>query len=132
MNCKFCDAELPVDVTLCPVCGKENVEELAAEEIAAEETVAEETAVVEMDAEEIPEVVADEAQSEELTEEADAPKKPKTWKIILAVAGIVAALAVLAGAVLYGTGAFDKAKTYTVADEKAIKAPWLLPQVTWN
>ena len=122
MNCKFCDAELPLDVTLCPVCGKENVEELAAEEIAAEETVAEETAVVEVDAEEIPEVVADEAQNEELTEEAPAPKKPKTWKIILAVAGIVAALAVLAGAVLYGTGAFDKAKTYTVADEKAIKA----------
>jgi N utilization substance protein B len=42
MNCKFCEAELPEGVTLCPACGKENADELIAEEISAEEMVQEE------------------------------------------------------------------------------------------
>lgn len=112
MNCKFCGVELPEDLTLCPACGKENAEEMMAEETAEEEVVPETT-------EEVEAQPAEEPPEEETVE---APKKPKTWKIVLAVVGIVAALAVLAGAVLYGTGAFDKTVSYTVSNEKAIKA----------
>ena len=36
MNCKFCNAELPEEVTLCPACGKENAEEIT-QEVSAEE-----------------------------------------------------------------------------------------------
>ena len=124
MNCKFCDAQLEEGVTLCPACGKENAEELLEEVISAEEVSEEMAEVVpteEISAEEVTEEVMDEA-TEEVTEEVTAPKKPKTWKIVLAVAGIVAALAVLVGAVIYGTGGFKKTVSYTAADEKAIQA----------
>ena len=36
MNCKFCNAELPEEVTLCPACGKEKAEE-ATQEVSAVE-----------------------------------------------------------------------------------------------
>lgn len=117
MNCKFCNAELDAGVTLCPACGRENAEEVFEEETPAEETV-EETAE-ELTVQETAEA---EAAVTEAAEEEAAPKKPKTWKIVLTVVGIVAALAVLAGAVLYGTGAFDKTVSYTASDEKAIQA----------
>ena len=129
MNCKFCNAELPEEMTCCPVCGKENLEEAVVDE-AAEEIVeaAEEGMTTEETAEEAvtSEETAEEAVSSEETEEAvaeEAPKqKPKLWLVILAIIGAVALLGVLVGAVLYGVGAFDKTESYTVSDEKAVSA----------
>lgn len=125
MNCKFCNGELPENVTLCPQCGKENLEEVTegiAEEIPAEiqeEGIAEEPAE---------EAVAEEAAEEAVTEApVAAPKqKPKAWLIVLAVIGAVALVAVLVGAVLFGMGVLsDKgaaASSYTVGEEEAVKA----------
>ena len=110
MNCKFCNAELPEEVTLCTECGKENLEEMevVAEELTEAEEIAEE-AIVE-DAEEAAEAT-----------ETPAPAKSKLWVKILAIVGAVALLVVLAGAVLYGAGVIGgvKAKSYSVSDEKA-------------
>lgn len=125
MNCKFCEAELAEGVTLCPACGKENAEEIVTEEIPDEEIT--EGAAVELSeaaTEEMTEEATEEATeetTEEVAEEETAPKKPKTWKIVAAVAGILVAVAVLVGAVLYGTGAFNKTVSYTVSDEKALQ-----------
>ena len=121
MYCKFCEAELPEGVTLCPACGKENAEDLVVEEVSAEEIPGVELSE-ELTEEELVEaaLAEGEASEEELIEES-APKK-KGWKIAVSVICIVLALAILAGAVLYGTGAFDQSVTYTLSDEKAIKA----------
>ena len=120
MNCKFCNAELPEEITLCPACGKENAEEIP--EVDAMET---EEAVAAEAAEEAAEETAEEA-AEETTEETaeEAPAKPKRslWVTILAVIGGIALLAVLAGAVLFGMKSANKlAKSYTVSDAKAQK-----------
>ena len=119
MNCKFCNAELPEGVTCCPACGRENLEEAVVDEVAEEVIEAAEEVMT-------TEETAEEALTTEETEEAvaeEAPKqKPKAWLIILAIIGAVALLAVLAGAVLYGVGAFDKTESYTVSDEKAVNA----------
>ena len=68
MNCKFCSTELPEEVTLCPACGKENMEEIPAEEIPTEEN----------SAEEIP------------AEEVSPKPKRSLWVTILAVVGAIA------------------------------------------
>lgn len=116
MNCKFCNAELQEGVTLCPECGKENLEETV-EEIAVEE-MTEEIAGEEV-SEEITEA---ESGTDEITEQTEtAPRqKPKVWLIVLAAIGAVALVAVLVCAVLYGTGAFNKTESYTVSDQKAV------------
>lgn len=118
MNCKFCNAELPEDVTLCPACGKETAEEMTQQEVVPEE-------VSEEIVEEVTEETAAEEVTEEVTEEAaeEAPKKKRSlWVTILAVIGGIALLAVLVGAVLYGTNAVGKKTTsYTVSDSKAAK-----------
>ena len=129
MNCKFCNAELPEEVTLCPECGKENLEEVVE---AATEEVIEETAEVtsEEAVEETAEETSEEA-TEEITEvaseeEAPAEKtkpKPKLWMIILAIIGAAALVTVLISAVVYGIRNADKpVATYTVSDEEAVKA----------
>ena len=117
MNCKFCNGELPEDVTLCPACGQENAQEMAEDPI-AEETVAE---TAEEMVEETAEEVTEET-TEEIVAEVPVKAKPKVWLVVLAIIGAVAVLAVLAGAVLFGTGAFDKTESYTVSGEKAVKA----------
>ena len=113
MNCKFCEAELPEGMTLCHACGKENADEVIVEEFSAEEMEQEAVLLTE---EELTEeaLAAAEGFEEESTEEA-APKK-KVWKIVTAVICIVLVLSVLAGAVLFGTGAFNKTVTYSICN----------------
>ena len=118
MNCKFCNEELPENVTLCPACGGENLEE---------ET---ETVVEEMTAEPSEEVTGEASEEviEEQMEETDLPapapkQKPKVWMVILAVVGAIALIGVLIGALLYGVKATGKkAQSYTASGEAAVKA----------
>ena len=124
MICKFCNAELPEDVTLCPACGNENVEETVEEVVetmeAAEETMEETAQLCE---EETAEEIMEETAEESAEEPAEEPKrKTKLWVKIVAVVCAVALLVVLAGAVYFGVKAGAKsADSYTVSDEKAIK-----------
>lgn len=142
MNCKFCNAELPEEVTLCPACGQENVEEVTQEAVAVEmeealeaseeaaeemtEEVSEETTeeVAEAMTEEATEEMTEEA-AEEMTEEAaeePAKSKRKLWVRILAIVCGVAILAVLIGSVFFGTKSVGKnAVSYSVSDSKAAK-----------
>lgn len=118
MKCKFCEAELPEDVTLCPACGKENLEDVS--EI-VEEPVEEITESTEEVAEELADTVP---AAEEVTEETlEAPKKkaPK-WLVVLAIVGAIAIAAVLGGAVYYGIrSSMPPAGSYCVSDSKAEK-----------
>lgn len=84
MNCKFCNAELEEGVTLCPVCGKENLQESEAE-TPVEEAVTQEAAPV---------------------AEAAPVKKLglKLWQIILAILGSAVLLVGLIVVVLIGMG----------------------------
>ena len=126
MNCKFCNAELAEEVTLCPVCGKENAEEAVE---MAEDVVCQETDVFtdEETTEEIMEDPAEESMAEaveeteeEITEE---PRKTKTWVKVVAVVCALAIALVLAGSIYFGIkGSTPAAKSYTVSDEKAEKA----------
>lgn len=102
MNCKFCNAELETDVTVCPVCGKEQtaeeiaaVEELPVEEVAAvEEILAEEVPAEEVPAEEVP---AEEVPAEEAPEEVAAPAKVSTKKLTAAIIALVLVAGILIG-----------------------------------
>lgn len=130
MNCKFCNAELAEEVTLCPVCGKENAEDAVemAEDIVCQEAdafEAEETA--EETAEEIAEAPLEESMEEtveEPEEEAvEEPKKTKTWVKVVAIVCALALALVLAGSIYFAVkGSAPAAKSYTVSDEKAEKA----------
>lgn len=123
MNCKFCNAELAENVTLCPVCGKENAE-MTEESVQAampcQEAEEPETEVIaEESVEEMQEVPA-----EVSTEEpAEAPRqKPKVWLVVLAVIGALAIAAVLGIAVYFGISASKTAKSYSVEESEAIEA----------
>ena len=86
MNCKFCNAELAEDMTVCPACGKE--QEAAPETVAAEEIAAAEETVEEI--------------VEETAEAAPAKANPK--KITAAIIAIVLVAGILIGLVLGGLG----------------------------
>ncbi len=109
-KCKFCQAELAEQETICPNCGKDNAEPVAEETLPAEVTAEEEAAPA-------PETVSapeaeEEAVSAETGEgEAEAqpePKKATPGKIALAVAAVVVLLAALAALIMMGTK--DKAE----------------------
>lgn len=106
-QCKFCQAQLAEDSSICPSCGRDNdqpQQEPAAEQ--AEETVQETVEAQEAAAEPQPEQPAQEEAAEEKSEELAAPIKEgvrSPGKIALAVAGIVVLLAVLIALVVSGT-----------------------------
>ena len=91
MNCKYCNAELAEETSVCPACGKEqtDVEETTLEvmENTAEEVVSEEETVVSAEAEET-------AEAEEATETKEATKATP-GKITAAVIAIVLVAALL-------------------------------------
>ena len=91
MNCKFCNAELAEDMTVCPACGKE--QEAAPDTVAA----AEEIAAVE-------ETAAEEVVSEEVPAAEAAPAKANPKKITAAIIAIVLVAGILIGLVLGGLG----------------------------
>ena len=115
MNCKFCNAELSEEVSLCPACGKDNAEEMTEEVVATEMEEVTEVAEKTVEA-----AVAEEANEEPVA----APKKKRSlWVTILAVIGGIALLAVLVGAVIYGAKSMgNKTVSYSVSDAKAEKA----------
>lgn len=107
-KCKFCEAELEEESTLCPQCGKDNAELTEEEQTPAETpadeeelTEAEETEAEETEAEETEEEVALEEYSEETAE--TAPKKSNAGKIALVIAILVVLIAALTAVVLSGT-----------------------------
>lgn len=115
MNCKFCNAEMEEGVTLCPACGKDNLEEVTeVAEMPAEETMESVEAPLEEVAEATQEV--SEAPAEE------AKKKAPKWLVALAIAGAIAIAVVLGAAIYFGIQAnAPVADSYTVSDSKAMK-----------
>ncbi len=116
MNCKFCNAELEENVTLCPICGKENAED--AETVSAQ--------MPELSLDEIAEMAEEPT---EQTEEPEQKPKRKVWKILLAVGCCVVLLAALAVVVLQGMGIDLSPRendiyykdSYTVSDKTAVR-----------
>lgn len=94
-KCKFCEAEMAENGTFCPVCGKNNMEEVT-EETVVSEVPAEETVVSEVPTEE---TIA--AQEEAFVE---AMPKPSAGKIGIAVAAVVVLAAVLIALLVGGMG----------------------------
>ena len=97
MNCKFCNGQLPEDVTLCPHCGKEQEAEQVADEVTEEVTekaigeVAETATAAEASA------AAETPESTEAQAPAESGKAAKAspGKIALAVVAGVLVLAIL-------------------------------------
>lgn len=127
MNCKFCNAVLEEDVTVCPECGKElcETEELTAaaelveeatceqacsceessdEECTCEMCTCEESSEETCSCEECNCCTSDCEQEEGTELEEAPPAKKKTGKIIAMAVGCVVLALVLIGAVLYGLG----------------------------
>ena len=127
-KCKFCQAELAENSSVCPSCGKDNaevetVENAAVEEVTeAVETAAEETAAEEQTpAEETVEAAqAEEAPAAEEAEEAPAEikegKKATPGKIALAVAAVIVLLAALIALIVTGLDG-GKSEEATAATE---------------
>lgn len=132
MNCKFCNAELEEENSVCPACGKDNAEEAAQEllEAAEPETAeTEEAAEIEETAE--TEDAADAPASEETGAEEDAqPVKSKKGKVAAAVIACVLLLAALAAAIWYGVndGWVPKANDVTYKENYSAAAEEVLKQ----
>ena len=92
-KCKFCQAEMAENGTFCPVCGKDNNEEII-QETPVTEIPAEETAEAEIPTAE--EIVAQEEAFVEVM------PKPSTGKIGLAIAAVVVLVAVLVALLVGG------------------------------
>ena len=140
MKCKFCNAEMEEGETLCPHCGKNNLEPAETEEVKLPD---EQECIPNPDEEspEEPTAEPEDRQQEEPTGEAalsqkeeKKPAKKSGWKLWLAILAAAAAGTILVCAILYGTGvAFqpEDSKTagsiftqavYTLNDESAEKA----------
>ena len=104
-KCKFCEAELEEESTLCPQCGKDNAE-LTEEEQTPAETPADEEELTEAEEAEAEETEAEETEAEETEAEETAetaPKKSNAGKIALVIAILVVLIAALTAVVLSGT-----------------------------
>lgn len=105
MNCKFCNAQMDEEHKFCPYCGRSQ-----------EENQEQPEELIPADAEQVLETVKEK-------------KQGKVWKLILAIAGGVVALGVLAVVLLYAFGVkltprpndVYKMDAYTVENEKAVK-----------
>lgn len=95
MNCKFCNAQIGEDHKFCPYCGKslDEIQEQSEEEIVDRPEGTAEAADG-----------AEAVQTMEAVEEPAPKKKGKVWKLVLAIAGGVVALGVLAVVLLYAFG----------------------------
>lgn len=104
MNCKFCNGQLPEDVTLCPHCGKEQeTEQVSAEQVTEEVTeevtgkVNEEATAAEASAAEAsPESTESETDKLPFAKDYEAPAPAESGKTAKASPGKIA-LAVVAG-----------------------------------
>ena len=126
MNCKYCQAPLEEESTVCPVCGKEQDALIPEEtpEIPAEE-ISEETAVI---------VETEETEASEETEAPEEAAKPapkkKTWIKVTAIVLCVVLLLGLGTGIWYGiNGGFaprandlHAKDSYTVDDAKVKQA----------
>ena len=106
MNCKFCNAEMEEEVTLCPVCGKDNAAEEVQEPAAEAEMVADEMVETteETFAEEATETVAEEAAEEELDEAPADRKKMSAGKLAAIYIAVLAVIVALVAFVLTSLG----------------------------
>lgn len=139
MICKYCNAEVEADQTVCPVCGKELTEEPTTVETAEQESEtvipAQEQPVEEIPSEEITEEVTEqEPVQEQLGQMPAAEGKPKksVAPLVLSIIAAVLALASLAVLLMIALGVdfksflprdndiFNK-DSYTVEDDKAVK-----------
>ncbi len=118
-KCKFCQAELAEESTVCPACGKDNaqIEEEAVVET-AEETTAE-TPSEEKPQEAAPAEEAVSAEEAPAAEPKEAQKKATPGKIAMAVAAVVVLLAALIALIVAGQKNQPEASTETPVETTA-------------
>lgn len=106
MKCKYCDALLEEDMTVCPVCGKDLAAEDAVEEIVVEEELLTEVPAGSCVEDDAPENEQEEALVEETTEQTPAKEGVKLswWKLVLMGVGILAALILFVVVILKDQG----------------------------
>ena len=146
-KCKFCQAELAENGTVCPSCGRDNAEEIVTEEATAvaEEVTGEPAPAEEISAEEIPaeeisaeapsaeeptteEAPAEEIPAEETPADAAPEKKATPTKIALAVTAVVVLIAMLIALIV--PGMTKKEETEQPAESAALEetvAPATVP-----
>ena len=137
MVCKFCDAEIEDELSVCPCCGKMlNDENAPAEVVSQEESTLEEIAEtdilpVEETAQEIPMEVSVEPAADVIEQPAQSPKKSAA-PLVLSIIAAVLALASLAVLLMLALGVDFKSflprandimnkDSYSVEDDKAAK-----------
>ena len=103
MNCKFCNAEMDENLTVCPECGKEQE---AQTEQPVEETI-QETAVEIQEPAAVQEAPADKEVVKPQKREKKEKKNP--WPLILGISGAVMGLLALAIALMVALGVNFKA-----------------------
>ena len=123
MNCKFCNAEMEESVTLCPVCGKENLTDETETAVEFAEAAAE---VTEEPSEATAEIQSEQTEADEAipAEQGETPKKkPAKWLVALAVVGGIAIAGILGAAVFFGIrSSMPPEGSYCVSDRKAEQA----------